>query len=52
MATLYIRNVPEDIHREAKALAAMQGTNLTALVIRLLQAEIEKCPAKAPRGLR
>ena len=36
MATIYLRNVPEDLHRQIKAEAALQGVTLQDLVIRVL----------------
>ena len=42
MATVYIRDFPEDLHRKAKAQAALEGTTLKDLVIRLLTEYLEK----------
>ena len=36
MATIYLRNVPEDLHRQAKSRAALEGMSLQALVLRLI----------------
>ena len=33
----YIRDVPEELHRELKAQAALQGVSLQALVVRYCQ---------------
>ncbi len=39
--TLYVRGVPEDVVREAKALAARRGMTLTALVIESLRQAVD-----------
>jgi len=36
MATINLRNVPDDLHRKAKARAAMEGVSLKQLILRLL----------------
>jgi plasmid stability protein len=36
MATINLRNVPDDLHRQAKARAAMEGVSLKQLILRLL----------------
>lgn len=45
-ATLYLRGVPEELVREAKAVAARQGKTLTALVTETLAAALRAGPAK------
>ena len=42
MATVYIREFPEELHRKAKAQAALEGTTLKDLVIRLLTEYLKK----------
>ncbi len=42
MATINIRDVPNDLHRKAKAQAALEGTTLKDSVIRLLTEYLEK----------
>jgi predicted HicB family RNase H-like nuclease len=42
MATINLRDVPEDLHRRAKAQAAMEGISLKALVIKLLEDYLKK----------
>jgi plasmid stability protein len=42
MATINLRNMPNDLHRKAKAQAALEGTTLKDLVIRLLTEYLEK----------
>ena len=37
MATINIRNVPDDLHRKAKVRAAMEGVSLKQLILRLLE---------------
>ncbi len=51
--TLYVRGVPDALLREAKALAARQGTTLTALVIAALERAVGVAPVgKATASLR
>lgn len=42
MATIYLRNIPENLHRAAKVLAAQEGITLTALIIKLLEEATKK----------
>lgn len=43
MSTLIqIRNVPEEVHRAAKARAALEGLTLSEFALRALLAEIER----------
>lgn len=54
MATLYLRSVPEDLVREAKAAAARRGLTLTAFVSQALAQTLGvESPARAarPEGL-
>ena len=37
MATINLRNVPDNLHRKAKARAAMEGVTLKQLIMRLLE---------------
>ncbi len=37
---IQIRNVPEDLHRRAKAKAAMEGVTLSDLALRALRKEL------------
>jgi plasmid stability protein len=37
MATVNLRNIPDDLHRKAKARAAMEGVSLKQLILRLLE---------------
>lgn len=37
MATINLREVPDDLHRKAKAEAAMEGISLKALIIKALE---------------
>jgi len=39
---IQIRNVPEDLHRRAKAKAAMEGVTLSDLVLRALRKELRR----------
>lgn len=40
--TIIIKNFPEDLHRRAKAKAALEGITLKTLIIRLLKSYIEE----------
>ena len=42
MATVYIRNFPEDLHRLVKSEAALEGISLQALVIKALKEYLKK----------
>jgi predicted HicB family RNase H-like nuclease len=42
MADMNLRSMPEDLHRRAKAQAAMEGISLKALVIKALQEYLKK----------
>lgn len=39
---IQIRNVPEDLHRRAKAKAALEGVTLSDLALRALQKELRR----------
>ena len=41
MANINFRDVPEDLHRRAKARAAMEGVTLKQLILRLLEEYLE-----------
>jgi predicted HicB family RNase H-like nuclease len=41
VATINLREVPEDLHRRAKARAAMEGVTLKQLILRLLEEYLE-----------
>ena len=40
--TLIIKNFPEELHRRAKAKAALEGVSLKALIIRVLEIYLEE----------
>lgn len=40
--TLIIKNFPEDLHRKAKAKAALEGITLKALIIKVLGTYLEE----------
>lgn len=42
MSLIQIRNVPEDLHRRAKARAALEGLTLSDLALRALEREIRR----------
>ena len=37
MATIYLRDFPEDLHRKAKAEAALEGISMKAFIIKALE---------------
>jgi len=39
---IQIRNVPEDLHRQAKVKAAMEGVTLSDLALRALRKELRR----------
>lgn len=47
MATAYtIRDFPEDLHRKAKATAAMEGISLRELILKALRLYVEDSAKK------
>jgi plasmid stability protein len=53
MATMFIKNFPDDLHRQAKAEAALQGVTLREIVAEALTAYLkvqEKKRAKRKGG--
>ena len=42
MATVYLREFPEDLHRKVKAEAALKGITMKKLVVRALEAYLKK----------
>lgn len=42
MAVVNIRDFPEELHREAKAQAALEGDSLKGIIIRALAEYLEK----------
>jgi predicted HicB family RNase H-like nuclease len=42
VATVYLRDFPEDLHRKAKAEAALMGISLKELIIRALTEYLKK----------
>jgi predicted HicB family RNase H-like nuclease len=42
MATVYLRDFPEDLHRKAKAEAALMGISLKELIIRAITDYLKK----------
>ena len=42
MATVYLRDFPQDLHRKAKAEAALMGISLKELIIRALTEYLKK----------
>lgn len=42
MATIYLREFPEELHHKAKIQAAIEKTTLKDLVVKALEAYLEK----------
>jgi len=42
MSLIQIRNVPEELHRQAKAKAALEGVTLSDLALRALEREVRR----------
>jgi hypothetical protein len=49
VATMFVRDFPDDLHRRAKVVAASQGETLKALVERAIEAEVERAEAEIER---
>jgi plasmid stability protein len=52
MATLHIRDLPEDVHAALKRLAGSDGISMEALVRRLLSEAIRRPRARKPAALQ
>ena len=48
MATINLRDFPDDLHQAAKIRAAMEKTTLREIIIRALEAYV-KTPSKTPK---
>ena len=46
----FVRNIPEQLHRELKAQAALQGVSLSELVIRYCQEGLERDQKAKKKG--
>jgi predicted HicB family RNase H-like nuclease len=46
---LQVRDVPDDLHREARVLATERGESLRALVIRALEREVDRLRGERPK---
>ncbi len=42
MATIYLRDIPEDLHRKSKSEAALEGISLKAFIIKALEEYLKK----------
>jgi predicted HicB family RNase H-like nuclease len=42
MATINLRDIPDDLHRKAKAAAALEGITLKELVIKAVKEYLKK----------
>jgi plasmid stability protein len=52
VAIVYIRDVPDDVHRRMKAAAALLGESMQAAALRALEAEVERMEARVERERR
>jgi plasmid stability protein len=50
MATMYMRNFPEDLHKRARVEAAKRGESLRALALRAIEREVERMEAEDAQG--
>jgi hypothetical protein len=46
---LYVRDIPEDLHRRLKAAAVMLGESMQAAAVRALEVEVERMEARVER---
>jgi plasmid stability protein len=46
VATLYVKEFPDDLHRRARVAAAERDETLKALVTRAVEAELERIDAE------
>jgi len=46
MATIYLRDFPDDLHRRVKIQAATETTTMKDLIIRLLEEYLDKADRK------
>ena len=42
MSAINLRNIPDELHRKIKAEAALQGTTLEQLIIKVIKEYLEK----------
>jgi len=42
MATINLRDIPDDLRNQFKAACALQGKTITAVLIELMRKEVEK----------
>ncbi|MGD9289647.1 MAG: toxin-antitoxin system HicB family antitoxin [Desulfobacterales bacterium] len=42
MATVYLRDFPEDLHRKAKSEAALEGISMKALIVKAIEEYLKK----------
>ncbi|HET6953369.1 MAG TPA: hypothetical protein VFI47_23525 [Acidimicrobiales bacterium] len=49
MPILYVRDIPEDLHRRLKAAAVMLGESMQAAAVRALEVEVERMEARVER---
>ena len=42
MATMNLRNVPEDVRQKFKALCALRNTSMTAVIVEYMRREIQE----------
>jgi hypothetical protein len=46
MAVLHVRNVPDELYRQAQAIAASRGVTLSSLIIEFMQEAAERETAR------
>jgi plasmid stability protein len=45
VATVYLRNIPEELHKRLRVAAAIKGEPLRSLALRALEREVERMEA-------
>ncbi len=50
--TVYLRDFPDDLHREVKIQAAKEETTMKEIIIRLLTEYIQKAKKKEAKGVK
>jgi plasmid stability protein len=52
VATVYLRNIPEELHKRLRVAAAIKGESLRTLALRALEAEVERMEAEEAKVKR
>jgi plasmid stability protein len=52
VATVYLRNIPEELHKRLRVAAAVKGESLRSLALRALEREVERMEAEEAKSKR